>query len=261
MASKFAFRYTDKHVSFLSAGYMEMGVIKLAAAFNKKFGLDKTSKQIHSMLKARNIKCGRNTGELMKGQSKIVTVEQLQWIKDNCPNYSRVEITKKFNEVFSDNKEQSQIVALIKNNKMNSGRTGYFEKGAPSWAAGKKGLGILKANSGSFQKGRVPHNWVPVCSERINGDGYHDVKMAEPNVWVCKHRLLWEEHNGPIPENHLIRFVDDDKANIVIDNLVLVNQSEHQYLTLNGYKQQPAELKETVLLVSRVQAKTRSLSN
>ena len=258
MPSKFPFRYTDEHISFLSAGYMKMGVIKLAAAFNEKFSLDKTSTQIHGLLKSRKIKCGRGTGDLMKGKPKLVTEAQLRWLKDNCPNYSRVELTEKFNTEFKDTKVKSQIVALVKNHKLKSGRTGYFEKGVPSWSKGTKG--ILKANSGSFKKGQVPHNWVPVGSERVNGDGYHDIKMAEPNVWVCKHRLLWEEHNGPIPENHLVRFVDNDRANIVIDNLILINQSEHQYLTLNGYKQQPVELKETILLVSRVQAKTNSLS-
>ena len=86
MASKYSFRYTDEHVSFLSAGYMEMGVIKLAAAFNKKFGLDKTSTQINSMLKSRKIKCGRNTGDLMKGKPKLITEAQLEWLKAHCPN-------------------------------------------------------------------------------------------------------------------------------------------------------------------------------
>jgi hypothetical protein len=258
---KVAFRYTDEHVEFLRAGYMKMGVIKLAAAFNRKFNLDKSSTQIHGLLKARKIKCGRGTGELMKGKSKIVNEVQLQWIKDNCANYSRVELTKKFNDKFNKTLKKNQIVALVKNNKMHSGRTGYYKKGNVPWSAGKKGLGILKANSGSFKKDRVPHNWVPVGSERINTLGYHDKKVAEPNVWVGKHILLWEKHNGPVPINHNIRFIDNDQGNITIENLLLVNKSEHQYLTINNLKEQPNELKPTIILLSRVQAKTSALSS
>lgn len=257
MTSKYAFRYTDEHIAFLTKGYMEMGVIKLADKFNKAFGLDKKPSQIKSILKNYKIKCGRGTGELMKGVPKSVTPEQLEWVKLNCPNLSRIQLTEQFNKLFNESKTKAQLVALVKNHKFKSGRTGHFEKGVPSWSKGTKG--VLKANSGSFKKGQTPHNWVPVGSKRVNSYGYHDTKVAEPNVWVGDHILLWEKHNGPIPINHNVRFIDNDRNNVTINNLILVNKSEHQYLTLNNFSDQPEELKDTVLLVSRIQAKTNQL--
>lgn len=258
MASKFAFRYTDEHIAFLKDGYMKMGVIALTGIFNEKFNLDKTPAQINGLLKSRKIKCGRGTGDLMKGTSKIFDQEQMDFIKANYGPMSRKELLAALNEKFELSITLSQLVSFVKNHKIKSGRTGYFEKGVPSWSKGTKG--VIKANSGSFKKGQVPHNWVPVGSERINTYGYHEVKVAEPNVWEGKHRLLWVEHNGPIPESHNVRLIDDDKSNITIENLVLVNKSEHQYMTLNNLKDQPEELKDTVLLISKIQAKTNQLT-
>lgn len=257
MASKFAFRYTNEHIEFLRAGYMEMGVIKLAQAFNEKFGLDKKPEQINSLLKNRKIYCGRGTGELMKGSSKLFSQEQIKFIKANYGPMSRKELLAALNDKFELSITLGQLVSFVKNHGIKSGRTGYFKKGVPSWSKGTKG--VLKANSGSFKKGQVPHNWVPVGTDRINSYGYHDTKVAEPNVWVGKHILLWEEINGSIPDDHNVRFKDGNKNNIVIDNLILVNKSEHQYLTLNKFTEQPEEVKETVLLLSRVQAKTNQL--
>ena len=257
MTSKYSFRYTDEQIDYLREGYMVMSAIKLAAKFNAKFKLDKTPEQIKGILKARNIKCGRGTGDLMKGRSKLFNDEQIKFIEENYGPKSRKELLNALNEKFDLSIKLSQLVSFVKNRKIKSGRTGHFKKGVPSWSSGTRG--ILKANSASFKKGHVPHNWVPVGSERINSAGYHEKKIAEPNYWVGKHILLWQGINGAIPDNHNVRFKDGDKNNIRIENLILVNKSEHQYMTLNKLNEQPKEVQDTVILLSRDQAKTIKL--
>ena len=44
-----------------------------------------------------------------------------------------------------------------------------------------------------FAKGNVPPNHRPVGSERISKDGYIEVKVAEPNKWRLKQRVVYEE--------------------------------------------------------------------
>lgn len=214
--------------------------------------------QIHGALKSRKIKCGRGTGELMKGKSKLFTPEQIEWFKVNYPLLSRKNLTIEFNKKFNQDKKESQIVGFLKANKIKSGRTAHFVKGQPSWSKGKKG--VLKANSGSFKKGQKAHNHLPVGSERIVEGGYLEIKIAEPNKWKGKNRLVWEKHNGPIPENHNVRFKDSNPANCEIENLFLVNKSEHLYLTNLDYKSHPEECQETVILMARVQSKTNLVS-
>jgi hypothetical protein len=254
-----AFRYSEEHVEFLREGYMTMAPSSLAKAFLNKFGIDKTPTQIHSALKARGIKCGRNTGEIMKGKSKIFTVEQVEWLTENYPKLSRRDLTAAFNKKFDQNREDKQVITFLKNNNIQSGRTAHFKKGVPSWSKGTKG--VLKANSGSFKKGHPPHNHLPVGSERKVRDGYIEVKVAEPHKWVSKQRITWEENFGSIPHNHNIRFKDGNPENFDPDNLFMVNKSEHQILNAMRFIEQPIEIKDTTILMARVRSKTIQLSD
>jgi len=256
--SKPRFVYLEQHCQFLSKAYKSMSLEDTTKAFNEKFGLNKTSIQIKSALKSRGIKSGRRPGDLRRGESKLFSPAEIAWIKSNYPSFSRKTLTIEFNEHFNREIKETQMIAFLKNNKIKSGRTGHFVKGQESWNAGTKGL--IKPNSGSFKKGDKPHNWQPVGSERINSDGYHDVKIAEPNVWKAKHVILWEEHNGPVPPDHNVRFIDNDRNNVTLENLVLASKIEHLYMTKNKLSQHPEELRESVVLVSRIQAKTTKLS-
>lgn len=47
------------------------------------------------------------------------------------------------------------------------------------------------------------HNTL-VGDEVINDFGYVKVKVAEPNVWKFKHRIVWELAHGEIPANSVI---------------------------------------------------------
>ena len=51
-----------------------------------------------------------------------------------------------------------------------------------------------------FAKGNVPPNHRPVGSERISIDGYIEVKVAEPDKWRLKQRVVYEEAKGESPE-------------------------------------------------------------
>ncbi len=255
MAKRFV--YTDEHIEFLRAGYQQMSVIKLTEAFNARFNFNKSRDTIKATLTNHGIKCGRGTGELMKGKPKVFTPEQKEWFIKNYPLFTRKELTIEFNRAFNENRKMSQVVAFLKNNKIKSGRTGYFKKGQASWSKGTKG--VLKANSGSFKKDQTAHNWMPVGRERIVEGGYIEVKVAEPHQWVAKHRILWEETHGPIPEKHKVRFKDGNPANITIDNLFLVNHAEHQHLNNLDYKNHADEHKDTVLLIARVRSKTNEV--
>ena len=40
-----------------------------------------------------------------------------------------------------------------------------------------------------------------------------------------KHRHVWEQANGKIPEGHIIIFRDNDRTNISLDNLMIIPRS------------------------------------
>ncbi len=116
------------------------------------------------------------------------------------------------------------------------------KKGArhPRSIATRFGKGHVPANKGKrmpedvyakvaptmFRKGNVPRNHRPVGSERVNADGYVEVKVAEPNKWRMKHRVVWEEANGPIPEGYNIQFRNRNRQDVRIENLYLISRAE-----------------------------------
>lgn len=44
-----------------------------------------------------------------------------------------------------------------------------------------------------------------------------------PNVWRPKQVVIYEAHHGALPKGYIVRFLDGDKSNFAIDNLMAVS--------------------------------------
>ena len=99
-----------------------------------------------------------------------------------------------------------------------------------------------------FKKGQVPKNHKPLGYERVTVDGYREIKVAEPDVFVGKHRLLYEQHYGPIPEGMNIVFIDGNKENITIENLRMESMAEKFNRCCSIHNTLPPELRKLVQL-------------
>lgn len=153
----------------------------------------------------------------------IYSDEMIEFLRNNSFGKSRKEIVEIFNNEFKLSKTEDQLSSFMKRKGITTGRTGHFEKGAVPFNKGMKGY--QKPNVTSFKKGCVPHNYVPIGSERVNSDGYVDIKISE-NKWKQKHRIMWEEINGPVPRNCCLIFADQNKLNVTLENLILVTRRE-----------------------------------
>lgn len=161
---------------------------------------------------------------MAKGVAIKYTPEQLAFIEANC-TLERKALAELVNSKFNTELAVDQIKALCTRKKWKTGRTGLFAKGATSWNTGTKGR--CKPNSGSFKKNQDAWNHKPVGHERIcSKDGYIFIKTAEPNTFELKHRVVWVQHNGPVPNDHVVAFKNLDKTDCSIENLVLLNRSE-----------------------------------
>ena len=135
-------------------------------------------------------------------------------------------MNKKFEYEFSLN----QIRSAMNRYKLRNGVNCRFEKSVIPWNKGLKGY--MGANKTSFKKGNIPSNHKEVGTERINSEGYIEVKVSEPSRWKLKHRLIYEKYHGEIPKDHVVIFADGNKMNLDINNLISI--SRHQLLVLNG---------------------------
>ena len=177
----------------------------------------------------------------------VWTEEQKAYLGEITPGRHYKEIMELVNEKFGLELVVTQISRAIKTNGFKTGFTGQFEKGGVPYNKGKKGL--TTANVTSFKKGQRPATYRPVGSERVNRDGYTEVKVADPNVWKLKHRWVWEQHNGPVPKGYALIFADGDKSNIAVDNLIMVSRAQLVRLNQNGLIQDSKELTETAINV------------
>lgn len=64
--------------------------------------------------------------------------------------------------------------------------------------------------------------YKPIDTERIDKDGY--IRVITPTGEKLKHHIVWEQSHEPIKRTEVLMFVDGDKTNCNIDNLVLVKR-------------------------------------
>ena len=157
---------------------------------------------------------------------KLFTEEHKMWIKDNAAGIRNEKLTEMFNKQFNMNITVGQLKKFKNYHHISSGLKSCNE---------------------------------PVGSER-ESKGYIVIKIAEPNVWIEKHRYIYESKYGKIPKGYKVIFADKNKRNFDIENLVLVSNSEALILNTNNLIYEDAELTKTGVLIAKVINKTNELS-
>lgn len=180
----------------------------------------------------------------------IFTTKQARFIEENVKGIGNKELTDKFNAHCNLALGVNQIKAYKKNHELSSGLNGQFTKGHVPFNKGKKGIGGWEPTQ--FKKGHIPVNYRPVGSERVNVDGYIEIKVADPNRWKGKHILTWEKENGPVPRGYAVIFGDGNKRNFDINNLILVSRRQLAALNRKGLIQNDADLTRTAIIITDI---------
>lgn len=173
---------------------------------------------------------GRTKGAKNKKNQHNWTNEEKEYLALIVKGKTTEEILNLMNEKFEYEFSLTQIRSAMNRYKLRNGIDCRFEKSIEPWNKGLKGY--IGPNKTSFKKGNIPPNHKEVGTERINSEGYIEVKVSEPNRWKLKHRLIYEKYHGEIPKDHVVIFADGNKMNLDINNLISI--SRHQLLVLNG---------------------------
>ena len=122
-----------------------------------------------------------------------------------------------------------------------------FRKGHTPFNKGKKWEHFMSKegmrNSAKTQFSGEPHNTRPPGYEMLRtadkkGRRYWWIKPADGRRMMPKHRWLWEQAYGPIPEGHNVQFKDGDTTNCVLDNLYLITRDKQMR---ENFDNMPAE--------------------
>lgn len=156
-------------------------------------------------------------------------------------------------------KKSVELIAEVARKKTldpnHGGKFTRFRKGMPAWNKGKKIGSYGRSAETQFKKGVPSRNSVPIGTELINTDGYWKVKIAAPNVWKEKHRLIWEEKHGEIPKGMCLVFKDRNSKNCVYENLELITRQ--QLMLRNAIHNYPEDLKITIMTLGRLKRRIR----
>lgn len=219
---------------------------KMVEMVKEKFGIEMSVKAMNSYCKRYGLKNGLFHSSEDTRPHKVTTPEMDEYIREINSMRTAKEVAQMVNEKFGTSFTQEQIKGYRARHKLVSGLTGRFEKGQIPHNKGKKMPPEVyeKVKATMFKKGNRPHNTLPVGTEIADAtpEHYIKIKIAEPNVWKYKHQLIWEEHNGPVPEGMNITFLDGNNRNFDISNLAMITNAENSLLTTLKLRKNKSEL-------------------
>lgn len=241
-------KYQMEHVKYLVEIVGGKTIVEITNLVNTKFDIDLKVSQVRSFYKNRHIKIGCMVARESNVFPKIIC----DFIESNSQGMTAQDLTVQINEVFGTEYKVNQIRSYKKNHKIVSGVDMTFKKGCVSHNKGKIGMRIPGSEKGWFKSGAIPHNILMIGTEITTEDGYIKVKVAEPNVWRFKHRLIWEAERGPIDSGYKIIFLDNNKLNTDIENLEIVSNSVMSILNRKNLRFDVPEITSVSVTLAKV---------
>lgn len=253
-------RYSQEIHNFIAENVAGRTTRELVALTNDRFGELFTESSMRAYKKNHGLKSGTPSGVPAGRPTRLFPEPIYRYIHENCEGVGHQAMADRLNAKFGTTYTAQQINSFYGNHKLNSGLTGQFQKGHIPVNKGKRGVCAPGCERTQFRKGHLPGNTKPIGYERINRDGYVEVKTKmRPSHPLCndnfqaKHRLIWEQLHGPIPPDCVVIFKDSDKRNFDPDNLALVTKAERLQMTRRGLFSSDPRLTETGIIIARVQ--------
>ena len=210
--------YTVAEENFLKENVCKYDCVKLTDTFNKTFS---TSLSVDSL----RFKMSR-MGLVYTTKNHVYTKEEKEWIKENYDNHTYEELAKLFNKIFKCNVTSKKLQEVC-----------------------NKQLKLNKTNNaGRFLKKQTCINAMPIGTEVTGSDGYTWIKINDIpydekksvnqnklNNWILKHKYIYEQNYGVVPDKMFVIFLDQNKENFSLDNLYCVNRKIHAVMCKNRW--------------------------
>lgn len=231
--------------------------------FDKKYGMVFTESIIKGAKSRFGFKSGTPTGN-PKGHSSKYPDGMTGYVESIAKGKSTAELVEAVNRKYGAGIIGiRQMKSYKRNHGINTGLTGQFEPGHIPANKGKKMSPeqYEKCKATMFHKGNVPANHMEVGEYTHTTDGYLVRKVQEYGTqrerFEIVHRAVWEKHNGPIPEGKIVSFLDGDKDNCEIENLVLIDNRENLELNRSSLRFSNAEFTKAGVAVAKMKVTVR----
>ncbi len=175
------------------------------------------------------------------------TPDEIQYLRDHVRGKSIRDLTDEFNAHFGLALSKASIQHKLSIYGMKNGLKNRFRLGNIPHNKGVKGY----TNKGSNKP-------APLGTESVK-NGYVVIKVAQPNVWKHKDRIVWESIHGPIPKGGRIIFADGDKRNFAPENLICVTNPVVLMMKNGGLLTGDAEMTKVGISVAKIQLRIAEL--
>lgn len=180
--------------------------------------------------------------------NKKYTDEQIEFLRNNVKGTPYKKLTEMFNKEFGTKFNVRTIAGILKHYKFRNEIDPKFKKGHKN------------TSPSTFKKGHTPFNARPLLSERVNAQGYLEIKVKEPKTWIHKQVYVWEkENNRKLPKGYVVMFLDGNRLNCDIDNLILVHRRELLCLNRNQMLKKDKANNECCLNYVRLNQKIKEI--
>lgn len=252
-------RYQKEVHEFIRENVKGRTTAELAEMTNAMFGTTFTPEKMKAY--KHNHKLRSDTkGGIPKGISLIYSPEVQQYIEGHIQGTHFSDLAIELNKVFGIETSYQQVATYAKNHNLKNGLDCRIKPGSRPPNKGQKGVWYPGCEKTWFKPGGKPKNTCKVGDERLRpSNGCIWVKVAEPNKWRMKQRIVWEEHHGKIPKGKVVIFLDGNSENCDISNLALVDQKINLLMNRRDLRFESKEHTEAAIGVAELIAKTQDM--
>lgn len=174
--------------------------------------------------------------------SRVYTDEMKQFIRENVKGITTFQLTDLLNNTFGTNFKRNRIKFLIYDMGLTNGVDTKITRKSRETMPQSKNLGVS--------------NKLPIGSENEK-NGYIIVKADNKGTWKYKHVCIYEKHHNVVVngKTEKIIFLDGNKRNFDIDNLMMISNKENFHMNKNELRFSDKELTKTGLSLAKLNIK------
>lgn len=137
----------------------------------------------------------------------------------------------------------------------NYGQRYQYEKGHVPANKGKKMPEHLKERIKHtwFKKGSIPPNTKfdgYVSFRKDSNDTYYAHIRVSAGRFKLLHRHIWEQHNGIIPNGHIVTFRNGNTSDLRLENLELITREQN--MLRNTRHNYPPDLQQAIMALNKL---------
>lgn len=229
---------------FLIENYEKIDYAELAEIMSKRFGRTVSKYAIYGRLRYLREKCGYQLNKKPSKRKALWTKEMDAVLIDNYLDMRYADLAAMISEKFGVRlsagsiarrvHELKKVKAIQWTKQMDSFLIeNYVDIGPKDLAPIMSKLFHAKFTAKSLHQRAqrldirinttncpigTEHDYGKIIRVKVNNYSYKERKKWQDN-WVAKHRYVWEQAYGPIPEDHCIIFLDGNSKNCELSNL------------------------------------------